>query len=84
MCMICVDFQKGLLTADEARRNMGEMVISDEHRDEIEIMIEDRELTEQIAKAPARYTFKVDVGSVPPEKAGAFLRDAKRRMRNKE
>ena len=84
MCLICVDYQKGLLTAAEARRNIGEMVISDEHRDEIEIMIEDRELTEQIAKAPARYTFKIDVGSVSPEEAEAFLREAKMRIKSRE
>ena len=81
MCIICVDFQKQLLTANEARRNMGEMDITPEHRKEIEVLIEDRELVEAITAAPARYTFKVDVGSVPPWTAAAFLREAKKRLK---
>jgi len=81
MCIICVDFQKQLLTANEARRNMGEMDITPEHRKEIEVLIEDRELVEAITAAPARYSFQIDVGSVPPEKAAAFLREVKERMR---
>ena len=81
MCIICVDYQKQLLTAAEARRNMVEMVLEPGHREEIERLIEDRELVEALAAAPARYTFQVDVGSVPPEKAAAFLREVKERMR---
>ena len=41
MCIICVDFQKQLLSVDEARRNLGEMVIEPEHREEIEKMLDD-------------------------------------------
>lgn len=82
MCIICVEYQKGLLTAGEALRNMGEMAIEPEHREEINRMIEDRELVEKITTAPARYAFKVDVGSVPPEKAEAYLREVKSRMRS--
>lgn len=39
MCIICVDYQKQLLTVDEARRNMREMVLDPEHELEIEIML---------------------------------------------
>jgi hypothetical protein len=80
MCVICIDYQKQLLTADEARWNMREMNLPLEHQREIESMIEERELVEKLAAAPARYTFKVDVGSVPSEKVEAFLREAKRRI----
>lgn len=41
MCIICIDYQKQILSADEARRNMGEMVIDPEHRLEIELMLEE-------------------------------------------
>ena len=41
MCIICVDYQKQLLSAAEARRNMGEMVIDPEHREEIERLLEE-------------------------------------------
>jgi hypothetical protein len=40
MCIICVDFQKQLISAHEARRNMGEMVLDPNHRLEIELMLE--------------------------------------------
>lgn len=43
MCIICVDYQKQLITAAEARRNMGEMVIEPEHLEEIELMLEEDE-----------------------------------------
>jgi hypothetical protein len=84
MCIICVDYQKQLITAAEARRNMGEMDLTPEHREEVERLIEDREVVEAISKAPARYSFKVDVGSVPTEKAEAFLREAKRNLKEKK
>jgi len=67
MCIICVDYQKQLLTAAEARRNMVEMVLEPGHREEIERLIEDRERVEAISKAPARYSFKVAVLSEPTE-----------------
>lgn len=35
MCIICVDYQKGLLTTEEAWRNLGEMVIDSDHRQEV-------------------------------------------------
>jgi hypothetical protein len=44
MCIICVDFQKQSITASEARRNMGEMVIDREHQLEIELMLEQDKL----------------------------------------
>jgi len=78
MCIICVDYQKQLLTATEARRNMGEMVIDRGHKLEILLMLEEDEMdklivggnlpTKKICDAPARYAFTVDVGSVPPRK----------------
>ena len=40
MCIICVDYQKQLLTADEAWSNVGEMVIEPEHQLEIMLMLE--------------------------------------------
>lgn len=43
MCMICVDYQKGLLTASEAQRNMGEMVADSGHQEEIKNLIRDTE-----------------------------------------
>ena len=44
MCIICVDFQKGSLTATEAWRNLQEMKegLSDEHHDEVVGMITDK------------------------------------------
>jgi len=44
MCLICVDYQKQLLSAAEVRRNMGEMVIDSEHREEIAAMLAEDEL----------------------------------------
>lgn len=37
MCIICVEYQKGLLTADEAWLNAGEMKgsLSEEHKNEL-------------------------------------------------
>ena len=43
MCMICVDYQKQLITATEARRNLGEMVLDPEHREEIEALLAETE-----------------------------------------
>ena len=40
MCIICVDYQKQLLTVDEAWRNLCEIVIDDDHREEVEAMLE--------------------------------------------
>lgn len=42
MCVICVDYLKGLLTIEEARRNMYEMDIDVEHRVDIEVMFQDK------------------------------------------
>ena len=41
MCIICVDFNKGSLTIDEAFRNLREMkeVLPDEHYDEVVALI---------------------------------------------
>lgn len=38
MCIICVDFQKQLITVAEARRIMGEMGVDSDHEIEIETM----------------------------------------------
>jgi len=43
MCIICVEYQKQLLSVAEARRNMGEMVIDPEHREEIEALLAEDE-----------------------------------------
>ena len=40
MCIICIDYQKQLISAAEARRNMGEMVIDPEHKKEIEDLLD--------------------------------------------
>jgi len=94
MCIICVDFQKQLITPTEARRNMGEMVIDRGHKLEILLMLAEDEVdkliaggnlpTKKIGDAPARHAFTVDVGSVPPERAEAFLREVKRRMQDRK
>ena len=43
---------------------------------------EDRELIERISRAPARYSFYVDVGKVSPEDAEAYLKKIKKRLKN--
>ena len=43
MCIICIEYQKQLLTVAEARRNMGEMVISPKHKEELEALLEAEE-----------------------------------------
>ena len=89
MCIICVDFQKQLITADEARWNMREMDLTPEHREEVEALIseservlEDQELVKSITDAPARYTYYVDVGKQSPEQAMKYLRGVKRRIKS--
>lgn len=44
MCLICIDFQRGSLTAVEAYRNLEEMkeTLTDEHQDEIMAMISEK------------------------------------------
>ena len=41
MCIICVEFEKGKLSLDEAVRNYGEMkeTLSEEHQKEVEGLI---------------------------------------------
>jgi hypothetical protein len=41
VCIICVEFEKGRMTAKEARRALGEMVakVGDAHADEVERML---------------------------------------------
>ena len=43
---------------------------------------EDRERIERLSKAPARYSFYIDVGKVPPEDALAYLKKVKRKLKN--
>jgi polyhydroxyalkanoate synthesis regulator phasin len=45
MCIICIDFDRGTLTAKEARRALGEMTASldKKHRAEVEAKIEKAE-----------------------------------------
>jgi hypothetical protein len=58
MCIICVDFDKGRLTTREARRALGEMVVSLEkkHVDEIEraLAIAEQAEASQAALAAAK------------------------------
>ena len=39
MCIICVDYLKQTITAEEAWQNMGEMILDVEHREEIIFML---------------------------------------------
>ena len=39
MCIICVDYQKQLISIHDVRRNMAEMDIDLKHKKEIELMI---------------------------------------------
>lgn len=49
MCLICIDFQKEVLTATEAWQNLQEMksTMTDEHYDEVVNMVVDRLYEEQ-------------------------------------
>tara|TARA_Y100000310_G_scaffold339059_1_gene430559 strand:+ start:786 stop:1076 length:291 start_codon:yes stop_codon:yes gene_type:complete len=49
MCLICIDFQKEVLTATEAWRNLQEMksTMTDEHYDDVVKMLVDRLYDEQ-------------------------------------
>ena len=49
MCLICIDFQKEVLTSTEAWRNLQEMksTMTDEHYDEVVNMVVDRLYEEQ-------------------------------------
>ena len=40
MCIICIDYQKKLITGAEAWRNLGEVVIDPLHRLEVALMLE--------------------------------------------
>lgn len=53
MCIICVDFQKGRLTTKEARRALGEMVVTldKRHVEEVEATLSKAEAEE--AKNPS-------------------------------
>jgi hypothetical protein len=53
VCIICLDFQKGLMTASEARRALGEMVpkIGAKHAEEVERVLRDAE-PPGVAKVP--------------------------------
>jgi hypothetical protein len=52
VCIICVEFEKGRMTAKEARRALGEMVpkVGDKHSEEVERVL--REAEEKAAAAP--------------------------------
>lgn len=45
MCIICVEFEKGRMTAKEARRALGEMVpkVGDRHGEEVERVLREAE-----------------------------------------
>jgi len=61
MCLICVDFQKGSLTATEAWRNLQEMKegLSDEHHDEVVEMI-----TEKLLEMEEEITEDIDISNI--------------------
>jgi hypothetical protein len=40
MCIICIEYQKQLLTAAEARRNLPEVVTDPAHLAEVEAMLD--------------------------------------------
>jgi len=40
MCIICIDYQKQLITYAEAWRNLGEMGLDSVHRIEVGLMLE--------------------------------------------
>ena len=52
MCIICLDFQKGRLTTKEARRALGEMVVTldQKHVEEIEAALAKSEAEEARAQ----------------------------------
>jgi hypothetical protein len=52
VCIICVEFEKGRMTAKEARRALGEMVlkVGDKHGEEVERVL--REAEEKAAASP--------------------------------
>lgn len=54
MCTICVDFEKGRMTAKEARRALGEMVqkVGAKHAEEVERTL--REAEEAVAANPGK------------------------------
>lgn len=45
---------------------------------------EEREPIERLSKAPARYSYMVDVGKVEPGEVEAFLRKAKKKLKDKK
>jgi hypothetical protein len=59
MCIICVDFEKGRLTTKEARRALGEMVVSLEKRH-----VEELEAT--LSKAEAAAAASAAAGQTKP------------------
>jgi hypothetical protein len=54
MCIICVEFEKGRMTAKEARRALGEMTpkVGAEHGEEVERVL--REAEEKAGAGPRR------------------------------
>lgn len=40
MCLTCVEFQQGKLTAPEARRNLGEMRVDPGHEEYVKLLID--------------------------------------------
>jgi hypothetical protein len=54
VCIICLEFEKGRMTAKEARRALGEMVskLGTEHAEEVERTIRDREEVEARSHRP--------------------------------
>ena len=46
MCILCIEMAKGKITVKEARRNISEMQLTEEHRNQVEEAIDDMVFTE--------------------------------------
>lgn len=46
MCLLCISIAKGKITSTEARRNMSEMQLTEEHRKQVEEAIDDLAIEE--------------------------------------
>ena len=54
MCIICVEFEKGRMTVNEARRALGEMVpkVGAEHAEQVERALREAEDTDATLRSP--------------------------------
>jgi hypothetical protein len=54
MCIICIDFARGALKLEDARRALGEMraQVGAEHADEVEKTLDEAEADEDVPTSP--------------------------------